>query len=47
MTARSVPASVLFILFALHPYRPRAAPDAVLAGEEVNPQQKPSMGCNI
>jgi peroxiredoxin len=25
----------------------RAALDAVLAGEEVNPRQKPSMGCNI
>ena len=25
----------------------RAALDAVLAGEQVNPQQRPSMGCNI
>jgi hypothetical protein len=25
----------------------RAALDAVLAGDQVNPQQKPSMGCNI
>ena len=25
----------------------RAAMDAVLAGREVNPEQKPSMGCNI
>ncbi len=25
----------------------RAAMDAVLAGSEVNPEQKPSMGCNI
>jgi len=25
----------------------RAAMDAVLAGEQVNPEQKPSMGCNI
>ena len=25
----------------------RAAADAVLAGEEVNPSQEPSMGCNI
>jgi hypothetical protein len=25
----------------------RAAIDAVLAGQPVNPQQRPSMGCNI